>query len=114
MVEVACVEQFSSLILQDLQTHEPNAREVSGLNTHFEYTLITMSQRVDGDSCAEVQILLPGSIPNPRPFPMGQNERCSRVDRKYIFTSFVDCILVLFCMRKTGVHGLQVFRAWSL
>ena len=73
-----------------------------------------MSQCVDGDSGAEVQILPPGGIPNPRPFPVGQNEGCSRIDGKYIFTPPVDYILVLFGMRKVGVYGFQVFRAWSL
>jgi hypothetical protein len=114
VVEVACVEQFSSLILQDLQPREPSAGDVSDSNTHFEYTLVSMSQRIDGDSGAEVQVLPPSSIPEPRSFPVGQNERCSRVNWKYIFVSPVDCILVLFGMRKVGVHGLQVFRAWSL
>lgn len=114
MVEVACMEQFSSLILQDLQPDKPSAGEVSGSNTHLEYTLISMPQRINGNSGTKIQVLPPSRIPNPRPFPVGQNERRSCVNRKYVFASPVNYILVLLGTRKVGIRGLQVFGAWSL
>lgn len=82
--------------------------------THLEHTLVSMSQRIDSDSGAEVQVLPPGSIPNPRSFPVRQNERCPRVNREYVFAPLVDYILVLLSVRKVRVGGLQVFGAWSL
>lgn len=87
---------------------------MSGSATHFEYALVSMPQRIYSDSGTEIQILPPSSIPNPRSFPVGQNKRCSRIDREYVFASPVDYILVLFGVGKVGVYGLQVFCAWTL
>ena len=73
-----------------------------------------MTQCVDRDSGAEVQVLLPSGIPDPGSFPVGQNERRSCINWEYIFVSPVNRILVFFGMREPGIHRLQVFCAWSL
>lgn len=73
-----------------------------------------MTQCIDRNSGAQVQILPPSGIPDPRSFPVRQNERRSCIYRKYIFASTVNHVLVFFGMREVGVHRLQILCTRSL